>query len=101
MTYMKSLGMVVATVLSAIVAAWTGGVTVPEWINIAIIGVAAAEVFAAPNVPGANYTKTILAVLAAVLTALTSMVTGGISTPELMQLAVVALGALGVYALPK
>jgi len=101
MEYAKAGLAVVATVLTALVAAFTGGVTAVEWVNVAIAGVTAAAVFAAPNVPGAKYTKAVLAVLGAVLVFLTSAIIGGLSTPELMQLVVVALGALGVYAVPN
>lgn len=102
MSYAKAALAVVATIASAIVAAMTdGGVTTAEWINVAIGGVGAASVFAAPNVPGARYSKAILAALAAVLTFLVSAVAGGVSPAEWLQILVVALGALGVYAVPN
>lgn len=102
MNYMKSFAAVVATVLSAAVAAMIGDgiVSVVEWVNVAIAGSGAAAVFAAPNVPGARYTKSVLAVLTAVLMLLTSVITEGITSTEWMQLALAALGALGVYAAP-
>lgn len=102
MTYAKSALAVLVTVLSAIVAAMTDQhVDVTEWINVAIAGVGAAAVFAAPNVPGAHYTKAILAVLTAVLAALVSFITDGLAPSELLQLVVIGLGALGVYAVPN
>ena len=101
MRYAKFVAMVVATILTAVVGSLTDGVfTTGEGVNVAIAGVTAAAVFTGPNIPGARYTKAVLAVLGAVLVALTSMLTGGISTAELAQLAVVALGAVGVYAVP-
>lgn len=101
--YTKFVAIVIATVLSGVLTALTGDsvISPTEWVNIAILGVGALGVFAAPNVPGAAYTKSILAVLAAVLTVLTSAIVGGISTTELVQIGVAALGALGVYALPN
>lgn len=101
--YTKFIAIVAATVLSAVLTALTGDSVISpvEWVNIAIIGVGALGVFAAPNVPGAAYTKSILAVLTAVLTVLTSAITGGISSSEFIQIAIAALGALGVYALPN
>jgi hypothetical protein len=100
--YAKLLAMVVTTVLIALVPALSDDVvTVTEWINVAIIAVGAAGVFAAPNVPGANYTKAILAVLSAVLVLLASFITDGLSGSELIQLVIAALGALGVYAVPN
>lgn len=101
--YLKSIGVVVATVVSAIVAAQTGDgvVSAQEWVNVAILGVGAAGVFAAPNVPGAKYTKTVLAVLTGALTALASYITGGVNTTEWLQILVAAFAAVGVYAAPK
>jgi len=102
MAYAKFLLAVVGTVLTGLVGAYTDGVvTNVEWINVAIMGVTACGVFAAPNVPGSMYTKAVLAVLGAVLAALASFITDGISQSELMQLAVIALGALGIYAVPN
>jgi hypothetical protein len=99
--YTKFIVQALVTVAVAIAAASTGGVTSVEWVNIAIIGVGALSVFAAPNVPGAAYTKAILSALAAVLVVLTSAITGGITSPELIQIIVAAAGAFGVYALPN
>lgn len=102
MKYAKFVLAVVATVLTGIVGAYTDGtVTNVEWINVAIMGVGGLAVFAAPNVPGSMYTKSILAVLSAVLAALASFITDGVSQSELMQLGVIALGALGIYAVPN
>lgn len=103
MNYKKAFAAVVATILSAVVAALTGDgrVDAVEWVNVAILAVGSASVFAAPNVPGAAVTKSVLAVLTAVLTLLTSIVTAGITATEWMQLALAALAALGVYAVPN
>jgi hypothetical protein len=102
MNYMKSLLAVLVTVIGGVVAAMTDNVISPqEWINVAILGTGACAVFAAPNVPGAKYTKSILAALSAVLVLLVSYITDGLSTPEILQLAVAALGALGIYAVPN
>lgn len=101
--YNKMFAIIVATVLSGILAALTGdnAISPTEWVNVAILAVGAAGVFAAPNVPGATYTKSVLAVLAAVLAVLVSAIVGGISTTEWIQIAMAALGALGVYAVPN
>lgn len=102
MNYAKSIAMIVATVLSAIVAALVGdnAIDAHEWVNIAITAVGAAAVFTAPNVPGAMYVKQILAVLSAVLVLLNNVIDGGIDLSEWLQLALAALGALGVVAAP-
>lgn len=102
-TYAKFFAAIVATVLSAISAALFGDgvISAAEWVNVAILGVGAAGVFAAPNVPGAAYTKSILAVLTAVLTVLASVIVGGVGTVEVIQMILAGLGALGVYAVPN
>lgn len=94
---------VVATILAAILAALTGDNVIDsvEWVNVAILAVGSAGVFAAPNVAGSAYTKTVLSVLAAVLTVLASAIVGGIDTTEWVQIAMAALGALGVWAVPN
>ena len=109
MNYAKALAAVAATVLSGIVVALMAGAITPvQWVNIAIAGIGACAVFAAPNVPGAMYTKSIIAVLTAVLTFISTVVAGcvnfstcHISTADWLQVAVIALGALGIYAVPN
>lgn len=98
MKYTKSIVAVLAAILVALVAATTDNtVTTTEWINVAIAATTAAAVFTAPNVPGARYTKVVLAALGAVLVGLTSVITDGITTNEVLQLLVAAIGATGVY----
>jgi hypothetical protein len=101
--YAKAILAVVVTVLAAVAAALTGDNTVSatEWVNVAILAVGACGVFAAPNVPGARYTKSILAVLTAGLTVLVSAIVGGISPVELIQIVLAGAGAVGVYAVPN
>lgn len=101
--YAKMIAAVVATVLSAVIAALTGDnfIGPVEWINIAIAAVFAAGIFAAPNVPGSRYTKTVLAVLSAVLVLSVNLIADGITVSEWLQLGTAALGALGVYAVPN
>lgn len=101
--YWKAIAQVLATIASAFVAAQTGDgvVSSQEWVNVAILGVGAAAVFAAPNVPGARYTKSVIAVLTAVLTLLASSILGGLTTTEILQLVMAGLGALGVYLVPN
>lgn len=101
--YAKAILAVVVTVLAAVAAALTGDNTVSstEWVNVAVLAVGACGVFAAPNVPGARYTKGILAFLTAGLTVLVSAIVGGISPVELIQILVAAAGAVGVVAVPN
>lgn len=103
MNYAKAILAVVATILSALVAALSGDNSISdiELINVAIIAVGSLAVFAAPNVPGARYTKSVLAVLTAVLTLLVNLIVDGVTVSEWIQLGVAALGALGIYAVPN
>lgn len=99
--YLKMVAQVVATVLAALVPYLAlGGLDPSAWVNVAIVGVGALAVFAAPNIPGAAYTKLVVSALSAVLVLLASVITGGITLDEWLQLALAALGALGVFALP-
>jgi hypothetical protein len=97
--YWKSVVAVIVAVLSAVQASLFGDEVIsnPEWVNVAIAGVTAAAVFAAPNVPGARYTKFILAALGAVLVVLSSAIIGGITTTEWVQIALAAFGVAAVY----
>lgn len=104
MNYSKAIAAVIATVLSGVVAALSGDglVDATEWVNVAILAVGACAVFASPNVPGAPFTKSVLAVLTAVLTLLVSFIGDGVvDVTEWLQLGVAALGALGVYGAPN
>ncbi|SRR6266540_1992663 len=100
--YAKSAVMVLMTVVSAIVAALTDDkVSTAEWINVAIIGFGAAQVFTAANIPGAKYTKFSLALLTAAATALVSFLSNGVTVAEWLQVAVAAAAAVGVAAAPR
>lgn len=98
--YWKSVVAVIVAILSAVQASLFNDqvISSTEWVNVAIAGVTAAAVFAAPNVPGAVYTKAILAALGAVLTVLASAIIGGISPSEWVQIALAALGTVAVGA---
>lgn len=103
MSYAKAIAAVLAAAASAVVAALTGDATVSvvEWINVAIATAGALSVFTAANVPGAEYTKSILAALTAALMLAVNLVDGGIDVSEWLQLGLAALGALGVYVVPN
>lgn len=96
--YTKFIVQAIITVLVALAAVWTGGVTNVELVNVAIVGAGALMVFTAPNVPGAAYTKAILSAITAGLVVLASVITNGIVFPELVQILVAAAGAVGVFA---
>ena len=100
--YAKMFAMVAVTVATATGAALSDNrITPNEWVNIAIAGAGAAAVFAAPNVPGAQYTKAALAALSAGLIALASSIDGGLTASKIIQVVIAAAGAVGVYAIPN
>lgn len=101
MKYAKALAAVLVTILSALAAVLVDGVSPTEWVTVAIAGVGAAGVFAAPNVPGAAYTKSILAALTAGLTILATAIVGGVDTTEWLQIIIGVAGAVGIYAVPN
>lgn len=100
--YARSLVAVLAAIVGAVLAAKTGDgkVDSSEWANVVLAAAGAAAVFTAPNVPGAAYTKTILAVITAAAMAAVSLVSDGISLTDWWQIAAAALGALGVLFAP-
>lgn len=102
-TYAKSVLAVIAAGISAAIVALTGDQLIDdvEKINIAIAVVTAAAVFTGPNVAGARVTKSVLAVLGAVLTLAVNLIADGITASEWLQLLMAALGALGVYFIPN
>lgn len=99
MTYAKTIAMIVATGLSAMLVALTGDNAFDnvELINIAIAVVGAIGVLYVPNAPNGPVAKAVVAVLMAVLTLAVNLISDGITVSEWLQLAVAALGALGVY----
>ena len=102
MKYAKALAAVVVTVLYAVIAALTDGtISTVEWINVGIAAAGAATVFTAPNIPGAKYTKAVLAVTTAVLTFFVTAVADGVTTSEWLESLVIAAGALGIFAVPN
>jgi hypothetical protein len=102
MTYAKSLLAVLVTGIYAVVAALTDNtISTVEWISVGIALSGAAAVFTAPNVPHAKFTKSVLAVITAVLTFFVTAVVDGVSTSEWLQVLIIAAGAIGVYAVPN
>ncbi len=103
MNYLKFVAQVVAAGVAALVPALADGrVTPDEWINVGIIALGAVAVLGAGNLPAGvwHWAKVIVAAASAVLVALASLWTGGITAMEWVQLGLAALGALGVAVLP-
>lgn len=99
--YLKAIVAFLAAVAGAVAPALEGGVSATEWVNVAILAVGAAAVFAGPNIPGARYTKGILAVLAAGLAVLNTVIVGGVTAGEWYQIAAAVIGAVSVVIVPN
>lgn len=100
--YLKAVVHLLVVVLAALVPLLSSGnnhLSAKEWINVAILGAGSIGVFFAPNVPGAKYTKAILAAVTAVLTLLVTFIGhGAVNTGQIIQLILAGLGALGVLS---
>lgn len=106
MSAFRKFGVMILAVVGAVVAALVPAlgdnvVSANEWLNVTVIGAGAASIFAASNVPGARYTKTLLAVITACATLAASLITDGLTQAEVAQLVVAALAAAGVYRVPN
>lgn len=101
--YGRSIVQVIAAGGVVVMAALTGDQRIDpsEWVNVVLVVLGAAAVFTAPNVPGAGYIKTVLAVLTAVAMAAAALVADGISWTDAGQLLLAALAALGVKLAPS
>lgn len=99
--YGKSLAALAAAALTAAAAALTDGAfTAQEGVQVAIAVATAAGVWLVPNLPQHPGIKTALAALLAVLNLAVTFIDGGISTAEWVNLALAALGVLGVGFAP-
>lgn len=103
MNYLKGIGMLAATALTALIPLFTGNdaINPTEWVNFAIMMAGAVGVFVATDFPAGvwAYCKPIIAAVTAGLVVASSAIIGGITTPEWFQIGVAVLGALGVLGL--
>lgn len=101
--YGKAIAMVVVTVAAAIVAALSDEAIVnTEWFTVVLAGVGAVNVAIVPNLDATvgKYAKLVIAASTAVLTLGATLIDGGITGSEWLQLLIVGAGAVGVYGLP-
>lgn len=96
--YKKAIVGAAGVVLSAVLTAFLGDghLDFGELVNIVILACGAVSVGIAANVPGAKYTKAVLAGVAAAATVVLSVASGGITVTEYGQIAVSFLTAAGV-----
>ena len=96
------LGLVLAVVLSYLTTALTDNrVNTEELLNLGIVLTNALTVYILPRLEGVLWLKPATAVTLALLQALTSYLTDGISASEWPLLGLAALGALGVVVTNK
>jgi hypothetical protein len=102
MTAAKFLIALVFAGLTALASAISDDViTNVEWIVIGVGVATAASVWIAANVPTLTWAKTAVAAVLAGLDFLVIAIDGGLSTAELVNLSVVVLGVIAVWAVPN
>lgn len=100
--YAKAAVAVIAAVATALVAVLTDDtVTTSEWLQVAIAGTSAVVVWLAANVPDAPTAKTWAAATLAALQAVAAAITGGITGPEWIGIALSVAAVLGVWGTPN
>lgn len=89
---------VIAAVLTGFQMAFVTDQTIDsqEWVQVVILAVMSFNVWATANLPGYERMKTYVAAALLVLQSLYTFVIGGVSTAELINLALTFFGALGV-----
>jgi hypothetical protein len=99
--YAKGIAAATAAVLVALGAALSGNnhIDPTEWVTVAIAGAGAISVWVAANVNGASYVKGAIAFITAGLVVLQTSIVGGVTYTEWIQIALAALGAIGVVAI--
>ncbi|HLL69036.1 MAG TPA: hypothetical protein VK453_25475 [Micromonosporaceae bacterium] len=97
----KSIASLAAAVAVVVASVITDGVTQGEAVQIAVAFTAAVGVYLAPNLPQYKWIKTAVAATLAVLSLVTTYITDGITSAEVVNLIVAALGVLVTGAAPS
>lgn len=93
------VGLIVMAVLTAFQDAFTDQhVDAQEWVQVSIGAVMAFNVWATANLPQYANMKNLVAAVLVTLQALYTFIIGGVDTPELINLAITFLAAVGVMA---
>lgn len=97
------LGLILMAALTAIQAAMANGspIGADEWVQVLIQGVMAFNVWATANLPQYDRMKTWVAATLAVLQVLVTVIDGGVSTAEYINLGITFLAAVGVAVTPQ
>lgn len=100
--YGKALVAVLIAVLTLAASALVDGhIDAGEGVQIAIAGVTAVSVWLVPNLPSSGGVKTTVAVVLAVLNALTAYIIDGIDANDVINLILAALGVLLIGVAPS
>lgn len=91
------VGLIVMALLTTFQDALTDqNISAQEWVQVTIQAVMAVNVWATANLPQFEKMKTLVAAVLVTLQALYTFVIGGVDTPELINLVITFLSALGV-----
>lgn len=96
------LGTVVMAVLTVFQEATQDNhVTSQEWVQVILGALMAFNVYATANLPGYSRMKTYVSAAIVVVGALYTYIVGGVSTGEMINMAVLLLAAIGVAVTPQ
>lgn len=91
------LGTIIMAVLTVFQeASQDNHITAQEWVQVALGALMAFNVWATANLPGYERMKTYVSAAIVVVGALYTYIVGGVSTGEIINMAVLLLAALGV-----
>lgn len=91
------LGTIIMAVLTVFQeASQDNHITAQEWVQVALGALMAFNVWATANLPGYEKMKTYVSAAIVVVGALYTYIVGGVSTGEIINMAVLLLAALGV-----
>lgn len=98
--YKKAAGVLLVTVLTAIVSVLTDGITAREWTVVAGVFLAAFGTGFVPNLPAGpgGIAKAVTTFLIGGTAVLSVVIAGGLTTAELLEVVIAAFAAVGVTA---
>lgn len=98
--YLPVIGMILATVLQALIGVVNDGLTTPELFTVVLAGLGAFAVYVVPALAQFPWLKTVVSAVTAAVVVLNDALTGGghIDTQVLLTAAVALIMGLGVVA---
>lgn len=96
------LGLIVMVVLTTVQAAMADNhIDSQEWVQIVLQTIMAFNVWATANLPQYRHMKTFVAAVIAVASLLYTVIVGGVSMAEIINLIITFVAALGVSVTPQ